>query len=452
MQKIDLRSILAPAVFILSLSLLSWQDSRTEFIFNFTVYGVSIISYLVFIRSQNFTHRQFLFVAIAAHLIFLFSMPAFSNDLYRFIWDGELINAGINPYDFTPSELIGTEAFRDSSYWQEIYNGMSPLSRKNYSCYPIVSQIYFAVSGFFSNSIIINLITLRILILSTYALCYSFLLRILELLDLEKKRIWILFLNPLWIIETIGNLHFEGVMISFMIAAVYFLLIRKLVAGSLLLTAAIQVKLIPVLILPFFFRYLGNVKASLLYLLVVIFVSVTSIILLDQGNILHFTESLLLYFRTFEFNSFFFHYYMEYGYWRYGWWRGKAYSFNLSNIVIFFIALLSLYGEIDNGKLLLKRFLLAFSVYLMLSTTVHPWYILPLLAFSIFSDFAYPLIWTFLVFLSYSAYANEIIDDGTFRLLVAVEYIGVLAIWSYELFSGNTLMKYLRLEKVNTDQ
>ena len=445
MQAVDLRSISLTVAFLLSLSLLSWQENRADFIYNLSIYGISFISYLILIRSERISHRQYIYLAIASHLIFLFSTPGLSNDFYRFIWDGELINIGINPYDFTPAELISTQNFSNNTYYQELYNGMSALSRKNYSCYPVMSQMYFAISGFFSDSVMINLITLRVLLSITYIFCYIYLLKILELLRLNIKRAWILFLNPLWIVETIGNLHFEGVMISFMVIGTYYLLDRKLFKGSAFLTAAIQVKLIPLILLPFFFRYLGNSKATFLYLLVMILLTTSSIILLDQNNILHFTESLLLYFRTFEFNSFFFHYYMEYGWWRYGWWRNKAYSYNLSNIVVFFIAVLSLYGDIGDPKKLLNRFMFAFTIYLMLSTTVHPWYVLPLLAYSIFTQYAFPILWSFLVFLSYSAYADAIIDDDTFRMLVAVEYLGVISMLMYEILFRKPLLPSWKL-------
>jgi len=46
-------------------------------------------------------------------------------------------------------------------------------------------------------------------------------------------------------------------------------------------------------------------------------------------------------------------------------------------------------------------------IYLALATTVHPWYVAPLLAFSVFSSYRFPLLWSWLIFFSYSGYSAQ---------------------------------------------
>ena len=43
-------------------------------------------------------------VALAMRLPVLFAPPFLSSDLYRYIWDGRVQNAGINPYRYLPAD------------------------------------------------------------------------------------------------------------------------------------------------------------------------------------------------------------------------------------------------------------------------------------------------------------------------------------------------------------
>ena len=50
----------------------------------------------------KFEFRQVLVIGLLFRLVLLFSTPSLSDDYYRFIWDGELISNGNNPYEFKP--------------------------------------------------------------------------------------------------------------------------------------------------------------------------------------------------------------------------------------------------------------------------------------------------------------------------------------------------------------
>lgn len=49
--------------------------------------------------------------------------------------------------------------------------------------------------------------------------------------------------------------------------------------------------------------------------------------------------------------------------------------------------------------------LISWSIYLLLATTVHPWYVIPILFFSAFNIFRYPFVWSYLIFISYINYS-----------------------------------------------
>jgi len=74
--------------------------------------------------------------------------------------------------------------------------------------------------------------------------------------------------------------------------------------------------------------------------------------------------------------------------------------------------------------------LFAFSIYFLLSTTVHPWYVVTPLAISIFTRYKFLVVWSFTVIFSYSAYGLTNFDEKLW--LVVLEYLLVIGFLIYE--------------------
>ena len=67
-----------------------------------------------------------------------------------------------------------------------------------------------------------------------------------------------------------------------------------------------------------------------------------------------------------------------------------------------------------------------------MSTTVHPWYIATILALSVFTRYKFALVWSFIVIISYLAYANT---DNTENLwIIGLEYLVVYSVFIWEVF------------------
>ena len=218
----------SPLVFLVSIFLINFENDRTEFGFIAVFYVLAFIAYLgIYSQRNSINFKQILFIATVAQLLSMWNEPNLSIDYYRFLWDGEITLQGINPFDYTPKELAHRDFLTSSEYMQEIYNGVSDLSKVNYSCYPPVNQFYFITASLFSDSLPLNTFVLKLLIVLTELLGAFFLVKTLDQLSIERSRMWLLYLNPLWIIECTGNTHFEGVMISFLFIAFYYLLKKK---------------------------------------------------------------------------------------------------------------------------------------------------------------------------------------------------------------------------------
>ena len=64
------------------------------------------------------------------------------------------------------------------------------------------------------------------------------------------------------------------------------------------------------------------------------------------------------------------------------------------------------------------------SVYLFLSTTVHPWYLCTLIFLNVFTSYSYIIVWSYLAILSYSAYVNPEVKEQP--LFLILEYVPIL--------------------------
>jgi alpha-1,6-mannosyltransferase len=76
------------------------------------------------------------------------------------------------------------------------------------------------------------------------------------------------------------------------------------------------------------------------------------------------------------------------------------------------------------------KVLLTLTLYWLLSTTVHPWYITSLVAASVFTPFRYPLVWSGVIVLSYSAYQTTAYTENLW--LTGLEYSLVVGMGLYE--------------------
>ena len=432
-------------VFLLSLFLVNWQADRTNFAFIASFYTLSFAAYLVLIANRSvLSFKHFILIAGAAQLVSMIFQPYLSIDYYRFLWDGEITLAGYNPFDYTPRELYEQGFTQGNTYLNNVYTGIGSMSQGNYSCYPPINQFYFILASAFTDSLFVNTLILKLSIVVTEIVGALYLRKVFLQLNINPSRMWLLYLNPLWIIECTGNVHFEGVMLSFIFIAFYFLLQKKKIIGSIFFAIAIQIKLIPLMLLPFFYRFLGFWKSAIFYLLTLTIVIGLGFIQLDSNNIENFGNSLRLYFQVFEFNSFILHYYVQYGIAETGWNLTKTYGPQLSRIAMLLIVVLALYGQLTNWKILFKRMTFAFFAYLMLSSTLHPWYILPLFALSLFTNYSFPLFWSFLIFFSYIFYGYEG-ESGEIRWIIDIEYILLLGLFIYEMATRKSPIRFLRL-------
>ena len=174
--------------------------------------------------------------------------PAFlSSDLYRYVWDGRVQNAGINPYRYIPSapELA---PLRDEAVYPRI-------NRSDYAptIYPPVAQAIFAVL----DAIWPSPNVMKAAMLGFEALAVWVMLRLLRLAGLPRERVLLYAWQPLWPWEYAGNGHVDAAAIAFIGLALLAVARRRDGWAGVALSAAIMVKLLPVVLAPALWRARG---------------------------------------------------------------------------------------------------------------------------------------------------------------------------------------------------
>lgn len=436
-EKLKLYNI--PILLLLTSCAFYWSFAydleRSDFIKLFSLYaGLFFLGWKFFqIEKNNF---QFLLgAALLFRLIFLFAIPNLSQDFYRFIWDGKLLLEGINPYLNTPIDYFsqGNLPFENA---RELYFGMGKLSAGNPTNYPPLNQLVFALAALLGGKSILGaVISMRTIIIAADLGIFYFGRKLLRNLNLSENRIFWYLLNPFIIIELTGNLHFEGVMLFFLIAALYLLQEKKWIWSAIFLALSVSVKLLPLIFLPLFFRKLGAKKAIKYYSIVgginlLLFLPFFSIQFLNN-----YLASINLWFQKFEFNASLYYLIRWIGY------RVEGYNIIqsagpiLGVSVLLLVLLLAFFRKNRTLENLLISMMLAISFYFFAATTVHPWYLATPLLLSIFTRFRFVQVWSLVVVLSYFTYSHPTFEENMW--LIVLEYGVVFGVLGYEILNKN---------------
>ena len=402
------------------------------------LYSILFGCYYLILKHPNTKERHLSYLAIGLRLIFLVAIPNLSQDFYRFIWDGRLLLAGLNPYLFTPSGLVYSQPDLFPQM-KLLFEGMGALSAGHFSNYPPIHQLPFVIAAMLSkHSILGSVIMLRLILIGADLGILFFGKKLLKTLQLPTKKIYWFILNPLVIIELTGNLHFEGLMLFFFVMALYFIHSKKWHLAALTMALSIAVKLVPILTLPLFLNKLGWKKSIRFYITIGALFLLFFWPFLDGDFIKNYSTTIGLWFSKFEFNASFY-YFLK--------WVLKATSklelIHSMGIVVMSVLLLQISYQLVRNKIkttaLILSILWILSGYYFISTTVHPWYIISLLLLSVFTNYRFARVWSYTLIFSYFAYNQLSVDEN--GLILWLEYLPVMGVLVWELWNQRMLKK-----------
>lgn len=425
------------------LTTISWVQgvSRTDFYHLWGLYTIAFATYgwLVFGKDRIPLWIGLIFALVARLATFFFD-PQLSDDYYRFIWDGMVIHEGLNPVAFTPAELMAVEPERFSAGLYALLN-----SPQYYSVYPPVAQmVYFISYGISSLDIDGNIMFYRSLLLLADIAVILLLGKLMKQNQQPLSGILIYALNPLIIIEYSGNLHMEPLMIAGLLAAVLFAEKKNWIISTVWMAFSVSAKLLSLILMPFMPKHMfwkRFIAWSLLTLLQIIFIF-RFFFRTHDG----WMESVRLWFQSFEFNAGIYYFVQA----LYSLWKGYEEIQVIGPVMgIFTIILIGLAWIYYVRKKELHwsvAMTAVLTIYFLMTTTLHPWYLGTLLALSVISGYKYPVIWTYLVFLSYSHYAKGVFNEN--YLFIILEYVLLFTFILYEFYGDRfKIKKPLRVDK-----
>jgi hypothetical protein len=210
----------------------------------------------VMLRSDS-TRSTFLLVIVLAALFrlsLLFAPPYLSDDIYRYIWDGRVQAAGINPYRYIPADPALAHLRDDQIYPR--------INRREdaHTMYPPVAEGVWFLTTRVSESVTWMKATMTLFEgIAIWAIA-----QLLGSFGLPRQRILLYAWHPLTVWEFAGSGHLDAIAIAFISLA---LLARRRDVESgvgLALASATLVKLFPSVLFPGMYKR-GSWRMALVF-------------------------------------------------------------------------------------------------------------------------------------------------------------------------------------------
>lgn len=428
------------------LLILGYFTERTNFTQLISLVGLIGIGYFVLLKYFKYSWREILIGGMLLRASLLFFTPNLSDDYYRFVWDGQVTVDGYNPYLVFPSRFIEKDSIKNDAYYQELFKKMN--SQKYFTVYPPFNQFLFTTATFVSgkNLWLCSLILKLIILLFEIGTFYILFL-ILRKLKLAEHLASIYVFNPLVIVELVGNIHFEGVMLFFLLLGIYLLMNNRILLAGLAFAFAVNTKLIPLMLLPLFIGYLGWGRSIKFYLIGGVAVLLMFVPYYNFEIIENFKSSLNLYFDKFEFNASIYYVIRWFGLQITGHNIIQSVGYILPFVAIGTIAWKSIVIKRNDTLGLFRSMLFILTVYYLVASIIHPWYVINLVILSVFIKDKAILVWSVVIYLSYFAYSQYVIDtynwdkhqSAMYFGLIALEYGIVFSVWLFSLRSKRLL-------------
>jgi alpha-1,6-mannosyltransferase len=179
-------------------------------------------------------------VAVGLRVVLVALDPLLSGDLYRYVWDGRVQAAGINPYRYIPADPALTP-LRDAAIYPNI-------NRFDYAVtiYPPVAQMFFFVVTRIGESVTV----MRLAFLGCEIVTVVVIWLLLQQLGQPVTRLVAYLWHPLPMWEIANSGHIDALMVALMMTGLWLLIKGKALRGVAAIALAALAKPFAVLALP----------------------------------------------------------------------------------------------------------------------------------------------------------------------------------------------------------
>ena len=383
---------------------------RTQMPIFFAIFALISLVYLIVIwQAHHIPLAVIMGFGVVFRFTLLFMVPSLSDDIYRYVWDGRVLWAGINPYLYAPAAEALTH-LRDADVFPQINHSDLP------TIYPPVAQIVFWAGYGISK----GLWGIKVLLVCADVVTGWLLICLLRHYKQAEGTVLIYFWHPLVLLEISGSGHVEGVGIAALMAAVLFYVKGKDHWALGALGGAVLLKFLPLAFFPGFARWAGRLPVNWRALLVL-----PCVVGLGYMPFAWTGASVLGSLETYAAH-----------------WSFNSPVFDGLLIILgdgmmvrqviggFFVGVILVlsWKQIP----LLRLIYITLATFIVLTPTLHPWYVLWLVPFLIFYRNPAWIAFTLLVVLSYQVLIRYEID-GVWEDLSWVRWLefgGSLGVWA----------------------
>ncbi len=190
-----------------------------------------------------------LFTAVAVRIPLLVMAPTYSTDLYRYVWDGRVQAAGINPYRYIPADPALAPLRDPGAGPAAIYDN---INRPDYArtIYPPAAQLLFALVGRLAPNVWGIKTAMALLDIATAVI----MLALLRAAGRPLAHILVWVWNPLVIWEFSGAGHIDAMAAAFVALALLFAVRSRMGWAGAALGVAIATKFLPAVFFPAIWR------------------------------------------------------------------------------------------------------------------------------------------------------------------------------------------------------
>ncbi|MFA5805194.1 MAG: hypothetical protein WC879_11165 [Melioribacteraceae bacterium] len=367
-------------------------------------------------------------VGILLRISFVSINPIGSDDYYRYLWDGKVQSAGINPYLYSSN---------DPSL-QNLHSETIPKFVNN----PDMKTIYFPLSqwlfyaGYSLSGEAVWGYKLLLLIFELITLIALFLL--LRIIKIPDKNILLYALCPLPIIQFSLDAHLDGFGLPLLILALFFHLDNKKILALIFLGLSFSIKPVGLLFLPILFFHEKRLPERIK----VVFIPAAAFSVQFLPYILTSNpfEAFFIYAKHWTFNGIVFNIIDSF-----------IQNNQTARIICGILLVICLLPFIFNKMDLLHKYYYSVLLLLIFSPVVHPWYIawlailLPIIPR--WSGIFYVGLSSLTVFTVLSYQLNGLWKE--YPIVLMLEYIPVVIILIYELSKEKNVFTYGRKKTVS---
>jgi len=222
-----------------------------RFVIGFSgVSGWSAILYVaavVIVMTQPVDRATFWIVigfALAMRAMTMFAEPFLSSDIYRYVWDGVVQHAHINPYRYVPGDVRLT--FLRAPH-QDVFDN---INRRDYArtIYPPVAQMIYWVVTLFSSTVQ----GMKIAMFGFECVTVGALLALLRRMGRLREEVLLYAWCPLLVWEIGDAGHIDAAVMAFVMLAVLSRYRGKAVWTGVFLACAVLTKFYPLVLFPAF--------------------------------------------------------------------------------------------------------------------------------------------------------------------------------------------------------